>query len=214
MSLNKFIWSTIGKKVAMSLSGASLGIFLLIHVIGNSTTFWGSAAFISYASHLHDLGPLVPVFELGLLIIFTIHITFAVFLYFDNLAARPKRYRMQGNAGGRTWGSKTMPYTGLLILLFVIMHLTAFRGTEPTDIAILVRRNLSNPLIASYYIISLTALIVHTNHGFWSMLQSLGLTSEKYEIFIKHGTKLISIAGGLVFIAIPILIMCFPDFLN
>jgi succinate dehydrogenase / fumarate reductase cytochrome b subunit len=214
MTFTKFIWSPVGKKVVMAISGGCLTLFILIHLIGNSTTFLGAESFISYAAHLHSLGPLVSIFELGLLTIFAIHITFAVFLYFENLTARPGRYYIQRNAGGRTWGSRTMPYTGLVILLFVVLHLSAFRGIHPESVALVVRSVLGDSFTALYYILSLTALIIHLSHGLWSIFQSLGLINEQYENFLKKGAKIISIAGGLVFIAIPVLINIAPDFLR
>ncbi len=214
MSFGKFIWSAIGRKAVMALTGGYLGLFWLVHLIGNSTAFWGADSFISYASHLHALGPLISIFEISLLTIFMIHIVFAAFLYFENITARDKRYYKQNNAGGRTWGSRTMPYTGLLILLFVVLHLKAFRGIKSADVAIIVHNTLSNPLMALYYVISLAALIIHLSHGFWSIFQSLGLIGEKYEDFIKCGAKVISVAGGLVFIAIPVLIIFCPSFLK
>ncbi|NOX25762.1 MAG: succinate dehydrogenase cytochrome b subunit [Deltaproteobacteria bacterium] len=214
MSFSKFIWSAIGKKVVMALTGGCLAVFLLIHLVGNSTSFWGAAAFTAYAARLHSLGPLVPIFETGLLLIFLTHVIFAGFLYFDNLAARPRRYYRQNNAGGRTWGSRTMPYTGLVILLFVVLHLLAFRGTDPAVIATVVRGNLRNPLTALYYIASLIALIIHLSHGLWSMLQSLGLQGEKFVSLSRYAAGAVSVTGGIIFIAIPVLIMFYPAFLK
>ena len=54
--------SSLGKKYIMAITGFMLGAFLTVHAIGNSTIFWGGAAFNSYAHHLHSLGPLVPLF--------------------------------------------------------------------------------------------------------------------------------------------------------
>ncbi len=79
------MFSSIGKKVVMALTGTCLGIFLLAHMLGSSTVFWGRAAFINYAEHLHSLGPLLHLAELGLLTVFVLHIFFAVTLYLENL---------------------------------------------------------------------------------------------------------------------------------
>ncbi len=214
MSWRTFIWSAIGKKVVMALTGGCLAVFLLIHLAGNSTSFWGAKSFTAYAVRLHSLGPLVPIFEVGLLLIFLTHIIFAVALYFANLAARPRRYYLQKNAGGRTWGSRTMPYTGLVILLFVVLHLLTFRGTDPAVIATVIRENLRNPLTALYYIASLIALIMHLHHGLWSMLQSLGLPGERLASFARGAAGAVSVTGGIIFIAIPLLIMLYPAFLS
>ena len=209
-----FIRSSTGKKVIMAITGGVLGIFLLIHLIGNSITFLGQAAFNSYATHLHSLGSLLLFFELALLVVFICHILFAANLYFENLTARSKRYYCYKNAGGRTWGSRSMPYTGLLILLFVALHVKVFRFADPALIAEVVRHNLSRPFTALYYIISLIALVIHTSHGFWSIFQSLGITGRRYEKFLQNGALAVSLIGGILFILIPVLIMTWSGFLR
>ncbi len=198
----------------MAITGSCLAFFILIHLLGNSTTFWGATAFNSYATHLHSLGFFVEVFEVCLFAIFALHIIFAIFLYFENITARSTRYLVQNNAGGRTLGSRTMPYTGLIILLFIIMHLTTFHGSRPESLSLMVRSYLSSPWPALYYIFSLIALIIHLSHGLWSIMQSLGLNSARYDLSLKKGAQIISITGGLIFIAIPLSILLCPAFLQ
>ena len=70
MTAAEFIRSAIGRKALMAATGAFLGLFLLIHLIGNSTTFFGRVTFTSYAIHFHALGRLLVFFELVLLTIF------------------------------------------------------------------------------------------------------------------------------------------------
>jgi len=214
MTALKFIRSTTGKKLVMALTGSFLGLFLLIHLIGNSTAFWGKDAFTAYAAHLHALGHLLAFFELTLLTVFICHILFAASLYLENLTARPRRYFCYKSAGGRTLGSRTMPYTGLIILLFIVLHVKAFRATYPALIAEVMRRNLAKPLTALYYIISLMALAIHISHGFWSICQSLGLSGRRYERFLRNSARIVSLAGGLLFILIPLLIMTWPGLLQ
>lgn len=207
-----FIFSSIGRKALMAISGAFLGFFLFLHLLGNSAAFWGAKAFISYAADLHSLPVLVLLFEVVLFCFFTIHIALALISYYENLRARPKHYSCHKNAGGRTWGSRTMPYTGLLILLFIIFHLLAFRGVKPVEIAALVRHNLSLPLTAFYYLISLAALALHVSHGFWSLWQSLGLGLRHTDL-LRKSSLTISIIGGLLFSLIPLLCLLSANFL-
>ncbi|HHB76999.1 MAG TPA: succinate dehydrogenase, partial [Desulfobulbus sp.] len=105
--------SSVGKKYIMALTGFMLGGFLLVHAAGNTSIFWGRHAFNSYAEHLHSLGFLITIAELVLLTIFLLHIITGISLFLQNLGARDSRYAVQKSAGGRTWGSRTMPYTGL-----------------------------------------------------------------------------------------------------
>ena len=108
-TLSKIILSSIGKKSIMAVSGIMLGLFLLVHALGNCTTFFGREAFNSYASHLHSLGCLILFFEVGLVVIFLTHIVLGCMTWWQNKRARPHSYEVYRSSGGRTMGSKTMP---------------------------------------------------------------------------------------------------------
>jgi len=206
--------SSVGKKSIMAVSGILLVLFLFTHLLGNSTSFLGRTSFNSYAEHLHSLGGLVYLFEICLLLVFGIHIFTGVVLYFENLKARPSRYNINKDDGDRSWGSRTMPYTGLVIILFIIVHLANFHFTDKSVlVADLVRNLLSKPPLAAFYIFSLICVALHVSHGFWSMFQSLGLNHPKYNGMIKTGALAFSILVGTVFILIPVLTVFSSGFL-
>ena len=107
-----------------------------------------------------------------------------------------------------------MPYTGLVMILFVVVHLTNFHFTDKSVlVADLVRNLLSKPPLAAFYIFSLLCVALHVSHGFWSMLQSLGLNHPKYNGMIKTGALAFSILVGTVFILIPVLAVLSSGFL-
>ena len=206
--------SSVGKKSIMAASGLLLTFFIITHLLGNSVSFLGREAFNAYAERLHSLGVLIYLFELGLLTLFLIHILTGVILYFENLGARPSRYSVDTSAGGRSLGSRTMPYTGLIILVFIIVHLMNFHFTDKSVlIADLVRELLSRPGLAFFYIFSLVALALHLSHGFWSLFQSIGFNHEKYNRFLLKGALAFSILVGFVFILIPVLALVSRSFL-
>ena len=206
--------SSIGKKSIMAASGLLLTLFICTHLLGNSISFLGREAFNSYAERLHSLGALISLFELGLLTLFLIHILTGVILYFENLGARPSRYSVDTSEGGRSLGSRTMPYTGVIILVFIIVHLMNFHFTDKSvPVADLVRNLLSRPGLAFFYIFSLVALALHLSHGFWSLFQSIGFNHEKYNRFLLKGALAFSILVGFVFILIPVLALVSRSFL-
>ena len=206
--------SSVGKKSIMAASGLLLTLFIVTHLLGNSISFLGREAFNSYAERLHSLGVLIYFFELGLLILFLIHILTGVILYFENLGARPSRYSVDTSEGGRSWGSRTMPYTGLIILVFIIVHLMNFHFTDKSVlIADLVRELLSKPGLAFFYIFSLIALALHLSHGFWSLFQSIGFNHEKYNQLLLKGALVFSILVGIIFTLIPVLTLVSRSFL-
>lgn len=178
--------SSLGKKYIMAVTGSMLGGFLLVHAAGNSSIFWGRDAFISYAEHLHSLGPLVPLAEIILLSIFLVHVGTGALLFLQNLLARVDRYEVSRPAGGRTWGSRTMPYTGAAILIFILMHLFNVRFTDQSvPVADIVSRVLTNPLYTLLYAAGMAVLCLHISHGFWSLFQTLGINHPRYNTLIR-----------------------------
>lgn len=207
--------SSIGKKLFMAVTGVLLGLFLIVHAIGNSTTFISKEAFNSYAEHLHSLGCLITVFEIGLLTIFLTHVSFALILFFQNLQARDTRYQMQKSSGGRTIGSRTMPYTGIIILIFIAIHLGNFHFIEKTTtIGDLVKLTLSQPVTGLFYIVAMAALILHMSHGFWSLFQTLGINHPRYNNSIRSGGWILTVILGAIFVLIPLLSLLWKGFLS
>jgi succinate dehydrogenase / fumarate reductase cytochrome b subunit len=168
--------TSIGKKVMMALTGLAFCGFLLAHLAGNLTLYGGREAFNGYAHHLHSLGPLLTVAELGLLALALVHVATGLLLFWQNFRARPERYAVDARAGGRTIGSATMPYTGVLILLFVIFHLANFSFVDKTNTTIfdIVSGAFANPVYVGIYIVAMVVVALHVSHGFWSLFQTLG----------------------------------------
>ena len=207
--------SSIGKKAAMALTGSILGLFVLVHLVGNITSYWGREVFVQYAEHLHSFEVLLLVFEIILVTVFLLHVLFALSLYIENLQSRPQNYVVNKSSGGQTWGSRTMPYTGMLVLIFLIIHLIHFQATkEQSPSADIIRNTLSQTGYAAFYIVSVLALALHVSHGFWSMFQSLGWDHSKYTPTIKAGAFLLSILIGTLFSSIPLLTLFYPEFLK
>jgi len=192
----------------MAVSGWLLGFFLAFHLIGNSFIFGGRRAFNIYADRLHSLGILIPVLEAGLFGLFTTHIVIAVVLFFENRSARPVRYEVGRPLKPENWASRTMPYTGLAIFIFLLVHLANFKfGTQPSTETAMVRRILAHPGYAVFYLAGLAGLTLHISHGFWSMFQSLGVSHPKYDRLIRVGAVVVSLVMGSIFALIPILFM-------
>ena len=202
------VFSSLGKKYAMALTGFALGGFLFVHAAGNSSIFLGRAAFLSYAQHLHAFGPLLKIVEVLLLGLFLIHIATGVVLFFQNLGARSDRYAVSASAGGRSWGSATMPYTGIVIFAFILMHLFNFHFTDHSRvIADIVAAILERPLYTVLYVIGLSALGLHISHGFWSLFQTLGVNHPKYDRLIRWLAWVVCGAIVAVFVAIVLLLV-------
>lgn len=202
------VFSSLGKKYIMAVTGLMLGSFLMVHAAGNSSIFLGRSAFLSYAEHLHSLGPLLHAAEVILLSVFLVHIITGAVLFVQNLGARDSRYAVSRSAGGRSWGSATMPYTGVLIFAFIVMHLFNFHFTDHSrTIADIVAEVLNKPSFTILYIIGLGALGLHVSHGFWSMFQSLGVNHPKYDGLIRIAAWFVCGLITAVFVCIVLLLL-------
>lgn len=197
--------SSLGRKYVMAVTGLLLGTFILLHAVGNSTLFQGKAALNAYAEQLHSLGLVIPLAELILLNIFLLHIIVGISVFWFNRQAYGygKRYAVQNSAGGETWGSRTMPWTGLALLAFLFLHLFNVRFVDSNLlIADVVEQTLAHPVYILCYLGGITALILHASHGFWSLLQTLGVHHPRYNNLMQNGIRLLAALICLVFFAV------------
>ena len=194
--IKRALWSSIGKKLMMAVTGLAFIGFLMAHLAGNLTIYGGGEAFNAYAEKLHSLGPLLIVFEFGLVLFAVIHIVTGISLFIQNRQARPTGYTQYESSGGRTLSSRTMPYTGLIILGFVIFHLINFSFVDKTDRTIfnIVSSAFANPLYVIIYISVMIIVALHVRHGFWSAFQTLGGNHPKY----MPALMVLSIAIGFI----------------
>jgi succinate dehydrogenase / fumarate reductase cytochrome b subunit len=202
------IMTSIGKKLLMALTGLSFVGFLSAHLAGNMFIYGGRDAFNSYAEHLHSLGPVITTAEFFLLFLVIIHILTGAVLFYRNLAARPVKYKVYKTGGGRSLGSATMPYTGFIVLAFIVFHLINFHFVDKTNTTIfqIVSNAFANPLYIIIYVFAMITLAVHVSHGFWSLFQTIGFNHSKYTPFIKKLSITICLIFGVGFGFIPIYI--------
>jgi succinate dehydrogenase / fumarate reductase cytochrome b subunit len=204
--LIQMLWSSIGKKLLMALTGLSFCGFLAGHLAGNLTIYGGKNAFNSYAEHLHALGPVLTLAEWGLLVFALVHVSTGLILFYQNYRARTSRYVVNKKAGGRTIGSSTMPYTGILLLAFIIFHLINFHFVDKTNTTIyqIVAQTFENPIYVVIYILAMIVVALHVSHGLWSAFQTIGANHVKYMPFIMALSIVFSLAVGFGFGIIPL----------
>jgi succinate dehydrogenase / fumarate reductase cytochrome b subunit len=205
--------SSVGMKILIGVTGLALFLYLIIHIAGNLMVFGGPALFNKYAYTLES-NPLIPVIEIGLLLIFLVHVYKTVTMFLSNQQARPARYQQKTRAdhtSRKSLASSTMIFSGLWLLLFIIIHVKAFRyGTEYAwaeggrDLYRLEIENFSNPLIVAFYVLSMLVVGSHLWHGASSSLQSLGLDHPRWTPRVRATGKVLAvlIAGGFITIAI------------
>lgn len=217
----KFITSTVGKKLLMAVTGVMMLCFIFIHVLGNSTIYFGWLN--AYAEHLHALPPLVWAFRLVMLLVFVVHVFFGIQLSLENSAARPESYAFKKDRRA-TFAGKNMIWTGVLIAGFLIYHILHFtlHVTNPAisagvgnnidtlgrpDVFKMVMLSFQQTSIAAVYILAMIALALHLSHGAQSFLQTLGLNTDKtIEVFEKLSVA-VAVILFIGYASIPIVIL-------
>lgn len=198
--------TSIGKKQIMALTGLGLCGFLVAHLSGNFLLFAGRDAFNAYANWISK-HPLVIPAEAGLLALFGVHIALAVRVTLQNWRARPHRYVVRASEGARTFASATMWLTGLITLVFLVLHLIHFRFAEDEakqDFYRLVTTAFHSPVYVIWYVFAVCALGLHVAHGLQSAVRTLGFLHGKYTPLVTWVSRLFGVAMAVGYGSIPI----------
>lgn len=207
-------------KLLIGVTGLALFLYLITHIAGNALIFFGADTFNQYA-HILTSNPLIPVVEIGLLLIFLVHVYKAATMFLGNQRARPVKYVMkksQGAPSRRTFASQTMIVSGLWLLVFIVIHVKAFKYGLDYETASGVRdlyrvelENFSSPIAVVFYILSMLVVGSHLWHGASSAFQSLGLDFPRWTPRIRAFGKVASavIAGGFIVIVLWVHFMPF-----
>ena len=187
--------SSIGRKVVMSLTGIALILFLTFHCCMNLVALFSGEAYNAICEML-GANWYAVVATMGLAGLAVAHIVYAFILTAQNRKARGEsRYEVATtvNAGKVEWASKNMLVLGLIICLGLLLHLFNFWynmmfaeivgmtvAHSPADGFAFMQDTFSNPVFVVLYIIWFAAIWLHLTHGFWSSLQTLGLSGKTW----------------------------------
>ncbi|MCL4502561.1 MAG: succinate dehydrogenase cytochrome b subunit [Deltaproteobacteria bacterium] len=203
--------TSVGKKQMMAVTGLLFLLFLATHLLGNLSVYGGPASFVSYAEHLHALGNLLVAAEVIMLLALIIHVSTAVVLFFQNRSARPVAYQVDRSGGGRTFSSQAMPYTGLVILAFLCVHMSTFSryivDQTTRNIFQIAADVFSNPAYLVIFLASMLILGFHVRHGLWSAFQTVGANHPKYMPFIQKFSIVFAVIVALGFGSLPLVIL-------
>jgi succinate dehydrogenase / fumarate reductase cytochrome b subunit len=207
--------SSVGTKLLIGLTGLALFAYLILHLIGNVLIFAGPETFNEY-SHRLISNPLIVPIEIGLLAVFLLHVYKAFTNYIANRSARPAGYRVKkyaGHTSRKSLASSTMIWSGLVIALFLIVHVKQFKfgawyqTVSPNPIRDLARTEFevfSQPLWVGLYVVATLIVGLHLRHGISSSFQSLGLDHPVYtrRLTIWGIVFAVIIGGGLACIPV------------
>jgi succinate dehydrogenase cytochrome b subunit len=213
----QYLSSSVGTKLLIGVTGLLLFAYLILHLAGNALIFAGADVFNEYSHKLISNPLLIPI-ELGLLLVLLIHIYKTVRMLIANNAARPVRYQKKAYAGHtsrKSFASSTMIASGLIVLVFVLIHVKQFKygvyyqTVSASPIRDLYRTEIEvfqNPLWVAFYVFSTIVVGLHLRHGIASGFQSIG---ADHPLYTRRLTAIgivmaIIIGGGLGLIPIVI----------
>jgi succinate dehydrogenase / fumarate reductase cytochrome b subunit len=216
----EFYDSAIGKKAVMAVTGIVLLGFVLMHMAGNLKLYMGESDLNHYGEWLRTMGePLFPhtvllwIVRSVLILSFVLHIHAAASLTLLNRRARPTGYKGGRDYAAANYASRTMRWSGIIVGLFLLFHLMdlTWGNTNPDFIRGEPYHNLVESFqrtpVAVVYILANLLLGLHIFHGAWSLFQSLGWNSQRFNPW-RRGFAIIFAAVIVVGnISFPIAVM-------
>ena len=214
--------SIIGKKAIVAVTGVILLGFLLLHVAGNLKAFLpdpspGVPDIDVYAEFLRTAGePAVPhegvlwLTRIVLLGALLLHVVCVVQLTLHNRRARPVGYLRQKYTRA-TLPARSMLYTGILVLVFVVLHILHFTtGTldperfEEGTVYANLHAAFQLEIVLAMYLVGLAVVALHLYHGVWSLFQSLGADTPDRNRGLRMLALVLAVFLFLGFAAVPV----------
>lgn len=218
MRLSKVLSTSVGKKWLVGLTGLVWSGFVLTHMAGNMLILVSAEKYNTYG-HMLVSNPGLPLAELFLVVTLIMHMGLALKLARENRVAKgmkPAMVPTKDQCDRATFASRTMVYSGLLIFVFLVLHLITFKygphykvvygGVEMRDLHKLIVEKFKDPTYVGFYIFCLCVLGLHLSHGIASVLQTTSLGSIRNGCIKKIAYTFAAIVA-LGFISQPVYIL-------
>lgn len=217
--------SSIGRKVVMSVTGLALVLFLTFHMSMNLVALFSPEAYNAICGFL-GANWYALVGTMGLAFLFIVHIIYAFWLTVQNRKARGnERYAVVERRSTVTWASQNMLVLGIIVILGIGLHLYNFwynmqfqeilgnssvvlngQTISVHEGAKFIQHTFSNPVFTVLYIIWLVAIWFHLTHGFWSSLQSIGLSNT---LWIRRWKVISNIYSTIIVLGFAVVILAY-----
>ena len=224
VSLKRLFSSTLGRKYIMAATGLALGLFVIVHLLENLTLYSPNGDMINtWAAQLEGLGYILKLLEWGLFAAIIVHVITAIQVTLTSKGARAIAYENTKSKGGPTKNtvtSRNMIVTGLVLGIFLAIHIYQFRfgpgiedgytttvnGVMVHDLYRIVVETFSQIRWVAFYCSVMIFLGFHLRHGYWSAFQSLGVMNPRWSKPIYTFGFLLAILLTVGFFFIPIYI--------
>ena len=218
--------TSVGKKYVMGATGIMLMGFVVFHMIGNLKIYLGASHLNEYAHFLEQLlVPIAPettvlwILRGGLIGALLLHLHAAATLTVQNRKARPVKYQTARDYQVANFASRTMRFSGIIVLAFIAFHLadltfgavndkTGAIGPDGLkDVYAAVLYTFDRPVVAFFYIVANILLGIHLFHGAWSIFQSFGWNNPRFNRWRRAfatGLAAVVVVGNVSF---PVAVM-------
>lgn len=221
MWLVAFYRSTIGKKIIMAISGLIGIAFVIGHMAGNLQAFIGAEKLNAYGALLHGpLAELLWIVRVVLIVAVVLHVLMAYQLTRRAHAARPVEYKQRAPQVS-TWAARTMRWGGVLLLVFIVLHILHFttgqvdpaRWRGRLDAA--GRHDVYGNLVASFriwwvslfYVVAMIFLGLHLYHGAWSSVRTLGYAPSSPQPLRRRLALIVAALVWIGFTVVPLAVV-------
>ena len=214
-----FFTSSVGKKILTGITGLGLTLFVCFHMLGNLVLLASPESYNKLAHFIDSWGILLSIVELVLLGAVIIHAALGIAIRLKSERSRPIKYNMIKSAGSpskQSLSSVSMIFTGLVLLIFLGLHLADFKfgtyyvtsvdGVVMRDLSRLVIETFHNPFYTFTYLGVMLLLGLHLRHGFWSAWQSLGALRSPWSSVVYAIALIFSVLIAIGFIVLPLVI--------
>jgi succinate dehydrogenase / fumarate reductase, cytochrome b subunit len=189
--------ASLSQKYVIAAAGAFLMLFLVSHLATNLLMIAGDDG-VAFGRAVQFLiaNPAIKAMEYVLFAGFIVHMIAGVIIEVHNRRARPVDYYVAPKSGTSAF-SKFMLHTGIIIFVFLVLHLANFffvkiglkevyAGAESNyDFFPMAVQTFQHPGYVIIYVLSMIFLGFHLKHGFQSAFQSYGFNHDKYFPIIK-----------------------------
>lgn len=214
--------SQVGRKILTGVTGVLLVLYLIAHLSGNLSLLSSDPnAFNKYGAFLHGFGALFYLIEISLALVILIHAYIGIAIAMRKAKARKEGYQVYNSKGGpskQSLSSRTMIYTGIVLLVFIVIHVVQFRfgpgpsdgygvtvdGKELHDLRRITFETFAHIEWVIFYVAVMILVGFHLRHGVWSALQSLGAMRPRYTPVIYSLALILGILLAVGFLFLPV----------
>ena len=211
------------RKILIAATGLFLCLFLIVHLSANCILLFpediAQEMYNSYSTALRE-NIFVKIIAYVLYASIIIHVLVALVITLKNRRAQPQAYLVNKTEMNSSWASQNMGLIGVLILVFIVIHLAQFwarikfgLGEEVSldnlgnkDVYQVTKQLFQNIYIVIFYALLMVPLGLHLHHGVMSAFKSLGFYHSKGLVILKRISLIYALVISVLFGIIPFIV--------